>query len=71
MFTNFFSFHRIVFWMVFGILIGTGLFYLIFADGKVQAWNVPKALKRQEEDDEDSIEIENSREAKENFVKNI
>jgi hypothetical protein len=29
--------------MVFGILIATGLFYLIFADGSVQKWNDPNA----------------------------
>lgn len=37
---------RIVFWMVFGILLGTGLVYLLFADGEVQRWNDPKKSRR-------------------------
>jgi hypothetical protein len=53
--------------MVFGILIGTGFFYLIFADGKTQPWNNPNALKNKSEDSE----IEMSREAKETFIKNF
>lgn len=26
---------------MFGVLNGTGIFYLIFADGKIQPWNNP------------------------------
>jgi hypothetical protein len=56
--------------MVFGILIGTGLFYLVFADGKVQPWNDPNASKsNQEASDVDEVEM--SREAKETFIKNF
>lgn len=33
---------RVVFWLVFNILIGTGICYLIFADGKIQPWNSPQ-----------------------------
>lgn len=56
--------------MVFGILIGTGFFYLIFADGKIQRWNDPnndETKMRNSEDDD----VELSREVKENFVKNL
>lgn len=61
-----------MFWIVFGILLGTGLFYLIFADGKVQPWNDPKALRNQNgRRESESTDVELSREAKENFVKNI
>lgn len=31
--------------MVFGILLATGLFYLLFADGEVQPWNNPQNLQ--------------------------
>lgn len=33
--------------MVFGVLLGTGLFYLLFADGKEQKWNNPKRKSSQ------------------------
>lgn len=65
------SFHfRIVFWTVFAILLSTGAFYLIFADGKVQSWNDPKSLRRNNEEN-DPHEVEQSREMKENFVRNF
>lgn len=32
-----------MFWITFGVLIGTGIVYLLLADGKVQPWNDPKA----------------------------
>lgn len=60
--------HRMVFWTVFGILFGTGFFYLLFADGEVQPWNDPKASQNRSIDDDDA---EPSHEAKENFVKNF
>lgn len=60
---------RLVFWMVFGILIGTGFFYLIFADGKVQPWNEPKAMRDNSNNSDDDVEI--SLEMKENFGKNF
>ncbi|XP_037051081.1 putative inorganic phosphate cotransporter [Bradysia coprophila] len=43
---------RVVFWMVFGILLGTGLIYLLFADGEVQHWNDPKKSKQRTDDKE-------------------
>ena len=49
------KFHfRIVFWMVFGILLGTGVIYLFFADGEVQHWNNPNKSKRRSIDNENS-----------------
>lgn len=60
--------HRLVFWMVFGILFGTGFFYLLFADGRVQPWNDANAVQSRAADDDDA---ESSHEAKENFVKNF
>lgn len=50
---------RIVFWMVFIILIATGVFYLFFADGEVQAWNDPKNSKRESTDDSRSKDDSN------------
>lgn len=47
---------RIVFWMVFGILIATGAFYLLFADGEVQAWNNPKCSKRDTDDNKSKVD---------------
>lgn len=55
--------------MVFGILLGTGLFYLVFADGKVQPWNNPKTERNNSDENSDDVEL--SREVKENFVKNF
>lgn len=43
---------RIVFWMVFGILLGTGVFYLVFADGEIQHWNSPIKSRRRSIDNE-------------------
>lgn len=57
---------RIVFWMVFGILLSTGIFYLTFADGKIQSWNDPKSAKKRNDS-----EIEDCSEVKENFVNNL
>lgn len=65
----FYFFYRIVFWAVFGILIGTGLIYLLFADGKIQSWNDPKSSSRTSK--ETSPEIESAQEMKETFVKNF
>lgn len=50
---------RIVFWMVFGILLVTGVFYLFFADGEIQHWNNPNKSKRQSIGNEDSEEKSN------------
>lgn len=62
---------RLVFWMIFGILIGTGIFYLIFADGKVQPWNDPKTLTINSNNTDDH-DVEISHEMKENYdVKNF
>lgn len=56
--------------MVFGILIATGLFYMIFADGKIQRWNDPNAVANKIYNTE-ADEVELSFEVKENFVKNL
>ena len=32
-----------MFWITFGVLIGTGIIYLLFADGKIQPWNNPQS----------------------------
>jgi hypothetical protein len=56
--------------MVFGILLGTGLFYLVFADGRVQPWNNPSESSRNNINNS-LVEIELSHEAKENFIKNF
>lgn len=48
--------------------MGTGFFYLIFADGKIQPWNDPNASSEKSEADS---EIELSREGKEEFGKNL
>ena len=61
---------RIVFWMVFGILLGTGLFYLVFADGKVQPWNDPNKLTQNIEPNR-VHEVEMNQEVKEIFIKNF
>lgn len=37
---------KIVFWVIFGILVSTNAFYLIFASGEVQDWNDPDSLRR-------------------------
>jgi hypothetical protein len=52
--------------MVFGILIGTGIFYLIFADGKVQKWNNPK----EQHNNLNYTETNNSQKTDEFIVKN-
>ncbi|CRK93649.1 CLUMA_CG007178, isoform A [Clunio marinus] len=61
---------RIVFWMVFGILIATGLFYLIFADGKIQKWNDPNIQKNHSNGYGIAGEV-NSTDNKENNLTNI
>lgn len=50
-----------MFWIVFGILIGTGAFYLIFADGEVQHWNNPKKLTDGSKDNEKDEEYHRSK----------
>ena len=66
----YFYYSRIVFWMVFGILLGTGLFYLIFADGQVQPWNDPnKSIQKIESNRLNEVEM--SQEMKETFIKNF
>jgi hypothetical protein len=49
--------------MVFGVLLSTGLFYLIFADGKIQKWNNPKLLNKRTDSEADDVS-----DVKENFV---
>ena len=56
--------------MVFGVLIGTGIFYLIFADGKIQSWNDPKTVNN-ESNNQDDQDIEVSREMKEDYEKDL
>jgi ACS family sodium-dependent inorganic phosphate cotransporter len=41
---------RIVFWIIFGILIVTNVFYLIFASGDIATWNDPVLMKRNKEE---------------------
>lgn len=53
--------------MVFGILLATGLFYLVFADGKIQPWNDPS--RKSNIDNGEKVDV--SREAKESFVRNF
>lgn len=56
--------------MVFGILLGTGLFYSIFADGKVQPWNNPNESSTKTAEN-GLVEVDLSQEAKETFIKNF
>lgn len=56
--------------MVFGILVGTGVFYLIFADGKIQSWNDPKAATNTSNNADDN-DIEFGPEMKENYMKSF
>ncbi|KAJ6633662.1 putative inorganic phosphate cotransporter [Pseudolycoriella hygida] len=52
---------RIVFWIVFGILLGTGLFYLVFADGEIQHWNNPTRSKELHMEDQSDDEKSNKK----------
>lgn len=63
-----------MFWLAFGILISTGIFYFIFADGKIQAWNDPKTRRSYTNGVENGHvhkSDESSHELKDNFIKNF
>ncbi|KAL7294275.1 hypothetical protein TKK_0012290 [Trichogramma kaykai] len=49
---------RIVFWIIFGILAATNLFYLLFASGEVAEWNDPELMKRKKEEKKNMVSKE-------------
>jgi hypothetical protein len=61
--------------MVFGILLATGLFYLIFADGTVQSWNDPNNRRHngtvaENGNGHSHTKLDDHQELKDNFIKN-
>ncbi|XP_014217729.1 sialin-like, partial [Copidosoma floridanum] len=42
---------RVVFWIIFAVLMVTNVFYLIFASGEVQPWNDPQLAEDEKNDD--------------------
>ncbi|CAG9798968.1 unnamed protein product [Chironomus riparius] len=65
---------RVVFWLAFGILISTGIFYFISADGKVQPWNDPNTRRNYTNGVENGYAQKSdssNHELKDNFIKNF
>lgn len=52
---------RNVFWIIFGVLMSTNVFYLIFASGEVQPWNDVTLMKKETKEkkrNESKVEIQ-------------
>lgn len=41
---------RLVFWITFGVMSLTNIFYIIFASADLQPWNTPKEKEEKSED---------------------
>ncbi|XP_058791429.1 putative inorganic phosphate cotransporter isoform X2 [Phymastichus coffea] len=48
---------RVVFWIIFIVLAVTNVFYLIFASGKIAAWNDPVLMQRNREEKRKALRV--------------
>jgi MFS transporter, ACS family, solute carrier family 17 (sodium-dependent inorganic phosphate cotransporter), other len=48
---------RLVFFVTFGVLVVTNIFYLIFGSGETQDWDMPEERRRNETEDVIQAEV--------------